>query len=243
MNVLHATVLQPLDDVPRRASASSGSSPPSATRPPRVSTATSTRSPNAPTTSSRKSTSRVRGGADDHPLGPGAQRVADGRQRAQAAAVLDRDAQLARDALEVVQVCGASPWRAPSRSTTCRKRAPASTHDAGGLQRVVPVDGDVVEARPGEGARPCPLRCRSRGRGSRDRGSGCDVRRSCAAGPGRPSRTSPGGTGRRRRSSRPTKETNGAPYSPVPRTIVLVGGDGDEGVHVVEGRGSRRARR
>ena len=43
---------------------------------------------------------------------PGAQRVADGRQRAQAAAVLDRDAQLALDALEVVQAAGRAVARA-----------------------------------------------------------------------------------------------------------------------------------
>ena len=95
-----------------------------------------------------------RRGADDHALGAGPQRVAHGVDGSQPAAVLhghagalddpaqvlDRARLAVLGAVEVdhVQVARAGvdpalrgvPSRAPSRSTTCRRRAPAATHAA-----------------------------------------------------------------------------------------------------------------
>ena len=70
-----------------------------------------------------------RGGADDRALGAGAQRVADG---VDACAGRRRTGPGRRSRATIRRRCSSergSPERAPSRSTTCRKRAPASTHD------------------------------------------------------------------------------------------------------------------
>ena len=67
---------------------------------------------------------------------------------AQAAAELDRHAELAGDPPQVLEVDAARPPRAPSRSTTCRQRAPASTQRARRRQRVVVVDRLAPRSRP-----------------------------------------------------------------------------------------------
>ena len=74
------------------------------TKPPRVSTLTTVRSANSATTSSRKSTSVNAAVPRIDARRAGRERVAHGLDRAQAAAVLDRHAELAGDALEVVEV-------------------------------------------------------------------------------------------------------------------------------------------
>ena len=84
--------------------------------------------------------------ADDRALGAGAQRVADGGAPC---AGRRRTGRGRRSRWTIRRRwssdCGA-PERAPSRSTTCRKRAPASTHDLRGLERVVVVGRRVLEA-------------------------------------------------------------------------------------------------
>ena len=147
-------------------------------------------------------------GAEDHALGAGAQRVADRRQRAQAAAVLDRHVSswviCSRWCRTSATRCARRRGRRragtarPPRPT--RARPPAASRGRRSSRR----------SRPSRAARPCPRRCRSPGRGSRrrpraDRG---EVR---AAARGRGSRTSPGGTGRRRRCRAPTTEAKRSP--------------------------------
>src|SRR4051794_5916779 len=87
---------------------------------------------------------RERGGAEDHPLRAGAQRVADRGQGAQAAAVLDRHGQLVGDPLEVVQRLGRAALRAVEVDDVQKAGALVDPRPGGG-QRVVLVDGLRVE--------------------------------------------------------------------------------------------------
>ena len=62
--------------------------------------------------------------------------------------------ELVGDLLEVVPATGRAV-RAPSRSTTCRKRAPASTQARAASRGRVLVDGDLVEIALRPAGRPC----------------------------------------------------------------------------------------
>ena len=96
--------------------------------PPRTSTETSTRGPNASITASRKSTSRKA-------AVPMITRSAPARSASRTAGRLRRPPPYWTGtpvSLAIRRRCSierGSPERAPSRSTTWRKRAPASTHD------------------------------------------------------------------------------------------------------------------
>ena len=85
-----------------------------------------------------------RGRAEDHALGAGAQRVADRRQRAQAAAVLDRHAELVRDPLEVVEALRRPGPRTVEVDDVEEPRARLDPR-ARGLDRRVAVDGLLGE--------------------------------------------------------------------------------------------------
>ena len=74
--------------------------------------------------------------------GAGADRLADGLDGRAAPAVLDRHAGVRGDPLEVLEV-HRRPSRAPSRSTTCSRRAPRPP-SGGGVERV----GVVLLAAP-----------------------------------------------------------------------------------------------
>ena len=85
-----------------------------------------------------------RGRADDHALRAGAQRVAHGADRAQAAAVLDRDAGSGDDPSQVVERARLARARAVEVDDVEVARARLDPR-ARGLERVVVVDGLLVE--------------------------------------------------------------------------------------------------
>src|SRR3954469_495732 len=85
-----------------------------------------------------------RGGAEDHALGAGPQRVAAGGQRAKAAAVLDGDVQLVGDPLEVLERLRRARARAVEVDDV-QEAGAGLDPGAGGLQRRVLVDGDLLE--------------------------------------------------------------------------------------------------
>ena len=149
--------------------------------PPRASTDTITRSPKAPSTSSRKSTSREGRGAEDHPLGAGAQRVAHRGQRAQPAAVLHR---APRSSCAIRSRCSSDLRRARRarrrgrrRAGSARPRRPTRARPRAGRRG----RRSCRRSRPGPGARPCRRGCRSPGRGSRGADRARTPRRSCAS--------------------------------------------------------------
>ena len=113
--------------------------------PPRTSTETSTRGPNARDDGVEEVDVAERRRADDHPLRPRPQRLADRGERAQAAAVLDRHARLARDPAQVVDRLRRAGARAVEVDDVQEARARLDPRLRGG-QRVVVVDGLVLEA-------------------------------------------------------------------------------------------------
>ena len=84
---------------------------------------------------------------------PGAQRVTDGVDRAQAAAVLDRDAGLGDDPAQVVERLRRAGAGAVEVDDVQEARARVDP-GLGGLERVVVVGRRVLELRPRPGARP-----------------------------------------------------------------------------------------
>src|SRR4051812_36973464 len=94
----------------------------------------------------------VGGGAEDHPLGPGPQRVANGRQLAQPTAVLHRDRQLVGDPLEMLEVHRAALTRAVEVDDVEEASALVDPR-ARRFQRIVLVDGLGVEVPPHEAHR------------------------------------------------------------------------------------------
>ena len=150
-----------------------------------------------------------RRGADDHALGAGPQRLADRRQAAQPAAVLDRHAGLARDPAQVldrarlagagaVEVDDVEEARARLDPRLGRRRAGRRGRRSG------PRSG------PRRGARPCRRGCRWRDRGSR--------RRSSRAARGRRGEDFSGWNWTPATFSRSTIEAKRSPYSPSPTT-------------------------
>ena len=85
-----------------------------------------------------------RRGAEDHALDAGVERGADRRQRAQAAAELHRDGQLARHRGDVLEVRGRAALRAVEVHHVEEARAGLDPR-AGRLERRVAVDGAVLE--------------------------------------------------------------------------------------------------
>ena len=107
-----------------------------------------------------------RRGADDHALGAGAQRLADRRQRAQPAAVLDGHAGLARDPPQVLDRARLARAGAVEVDDVEEARARVDPRLRGRRagrrgRRSCPRSG------PRRGARPCRRGCRWRDRGSR----------------------------------------------------------------------------
>ncbi len=98
-----------------------------ATRPPRTSTDTSTFPGQCPSASPSSVSIGEGCCPEDHALYADREYVLDRGERAQATAELDRHPELFDDPTDVVEVRGA-PAFAPSRSTTCRRLAPACTH-------------------------------------------------------------------------------------------------------------------
>ena len=86
-----------------------------------------------------------RGGAEDHALGAGVERVAHGAERAQAAADLDRDRQLAGDLLDVLEVLRRALLGAVEVDDVQEARAGLDPR-ARRLERRVAVDGAVSKS-------------------------------------------------------------------------------------------------
>ena len=165
-----------------------------------------------------------RRGAEDHPGRAGAQRVADGGQRAQAAADLDRNRELVRDPLDVVEVRGLAGPRAVEVDDVQEAR-PGLDPGTGGLERIVLVDGlggevALVEA---DGLAVADV-----DGGIEDQGAGTPVAMRTKL----PSSCSPcvddfsGWHCAPKMCPRSTKDTNGEPYSPVPSTTSSSAGSG-----------------
>src|SRR3954452_7400390 len=162
-----------------------------------------------------------RGGADDRSLGPGAQRVADGLDGAQAAAVLHRDAGALDDPAQVLDRARLALLGAVEVDDVQVARAGVDPA-LGRLQRVVVVGGGVLEAALDEphgaaavdvdgrvedhAATPTLAKLRSSARPSREDFSGWNWQPI----------TLP----------RSTIDTNRSPYSPRPRTSSALAGTG-----------------
>src|SRR5215210_2229744 len=94
-----------------------------------------------------------RRGADDHALGARPQRLADGLEGAQAPAVLHRHARLARDPAQVLDRLRLAGARAVEVDDVEEPRARLDPRPRG-RQRIVVVDGRVLEAALDEAHRP-----------------------------------------------------------------------------------------
>ena len=181
-----------------------------------------------------------RGRADDHALR--ARRASASRDRLERCAARRRTARARRLAGRSARRCSSvrgSPARAPSRSTTCRQRAPRVHPRARRRQRIVVVDGLLVEVALREPHGAARRGCRSPGRGSR-RAPASQTRaklRSSAS----PSREDFSGWNCTPKTV-PRADDRDEPLAVLaaPSTSASSAGRGDERVHVVEGRRRRQ---
>ena len=185
----------------------------------------------------------VGGRAEDDALRARAQRVAHRGQRRAGR----RRPGPARASSRVIRsrwsrFCGV-PVRAPSRSTTCRKRAPCLDPGARGLERRVARRRSLVEVALDE-ADGLPVADVDRGVEDHAAARGADARRSSQQRQAVRRTTSRGGTARRRRCRAPTTRGEGrAVVADAERRPSSSRGPGSEGVHVVEGGAVAAGRR